>query len=74
MSPGADNTRVGLTLGKFAPLHRGHQSLIEKALAETDRLIVMIYDCGPYEDTWDRSGEANRREFQDWTIDELVLA
>ena len=24
--------RVGLTLGKFAPLHRGHQHLIETAL------------------------------------------
>jgi HTH-type transcriptional regulator, transcriptional repressor of NAD biosynthesis genes len=37
--------RVGLTLGKFAPLHRGHQRLIETALSETDRLIVMIYNC-----------------------------
>lgn len=37
--------RTGLTLGKFAPLHRGHQLLIEKALAENDRVIVMIYDC-----------------------------
>ncbi len=33
----------GLTLGKFAPLHRGHQLLIESALAEVDELIVMIY-------------------------------
>jgi NadR type nicotinamide-nucleotide adenylyltransferase len=37
--------RVGLTLGKFAPLHRGHQHLIETALSETERLIVLIYDC-----------------------------
>ena len=37
--------RVGLTLGKFAPLHRGHQHLIETALAETERLVVLIYDC-----------------------------
>jgi NadR type nicotinamide-nucleotide adenylyltransferase len=37
--------RLGLTLGKFAPLHRGHQHLIETALAETDHLFVMIYDC-----------------------------
>ena len=37
--------RVGLTLGKFAPLHRGHQHVIETALAETSRLIVLIYDC-----------------------------
>lgn len=35
----------GLTLGKFAPLHRGHQLLIETALSEVDALIVMIYDC-----------------------------
>jgi NadR type nicotinamide-nucleotide adenylyltransferase len=37
-------SRIGLTLGKFAPLHQGHQFLIETALAEVDRLIVVIYD------------------------------
>lgn len=36
---------VGLTLGKFAPLHRGHQLLIETALAEMDEVIVVVYDC-----------------------------
>jgi len=36
---------TGLTLGKFAPLHRGHQYLIETALAEVERLIIVIYDC-----------------------------
>lgn len=35
---------VGLTLGKYAPLHRGHQLLINKGSAETDLMIVMIYD------------------------------
>lgn len=30
-------------MGKFAPLHRGHQYLIEMALSEVDELIVMIY-------------------------------
>ncbi|MCB0211483.1 MAG: AAA family ATPase [Anaerolineae bacterium] len=34
----------GLTLGKFAPLHQGHQHLIETALAEMDELLVIIYD------------------------------
>jgi NadR type nicotinamide-nucleotide adenylyltransferase len=34
---------TGLVLGKFAPLHRGHQRLIETALAENDRVLVMIY-------------------------------
>ena len=36
---------TGLTLGKYAPLHKGHQFVIETALAEVDELVVMIYDC-----------------------------
>ncbi len=35
---------LGLTLGKYAPLHRGHQHVIEAALEETDRVVVVIYD------------------------------
>ena len=35
--------RHGLTLGKFAPFHRGHQLLLETALAEVDKLVVMVY-------------------------------
>ncbi len=42
----ARTLRTGLTLGKFAPLHLGHQWLIESALAQVDHLIVMIYACG----------------------------
>lgn len=37
--------KVGLTLGKFAPLHRGHQHVIETALLEMDHIIVVIYDA-----------------------------
>jgi len=37
--------RTGLTLGKYAPLHYGHQSVIETALDEMDHAIVIIYDC-----------------------------
>ncbi|MDH6369068.1 HTH-type transcriptional repressor of NAD biosynthesis genes [Paenibacillus sp. PastF-3] len=36
--------RLGLTLGKFAPLHKGHQFMIETALQEVDELIVVIYE------------------------------
>lgn len=35
----------GLTLGKFAPLHKGHQLVIETALAEMDKVSVIIYDA-----------------------------
>lgn len=36
---------TGLTLGKFAPLHKGHQLVIETALAETEHVVVLIYNC-----------------------------
>lgn len=35
----------GLTLGKFAPLHKGHQLVIETALAEMEEVSVIIYDA-----------------------------
>lgn len=35
---------TGLYLGKFAPLHKGHQHCIETALDEVDELFVLIYD------------------------------
>ncbi|XSG75975.1 AAA family ATPase [Herpetosiphon llansteffanensis] len=34
----------GLTLGKFAPLHKGHQLMIETALSEVAELHIIIYD------------------------------
>jgi HTH-type transcriptional regulator, transcriptional repressor of NAD biosynthesis genes len=35
----------GLTLGKYAPLHKGHQYVIDTALAEMDKVTVIIYDA-----------------------------
>ena len=35
----------GLTLGKYAPLHKGHQYVFEEALATVDELVVLIYNC-----------------------------
>lgn len=35
----------GLTLGKYAPFHRGHQLVVETALAEMDETIVIAYDA-----------------------------
>lgn len=36
--------KIGLTLGKFAPFHKGHQFVIETALQEMDEVWVIIYD------------------------------
>lgn len=35
--------KTGLALGKYSPLHKGHQWLFETALEEMDHLIVVIY-------------------------------
>jgi NadR type nicotinamide-nucleotide adenylyltransferase len=35
--------KTGLFLGKFAPLHKGHQMVIETALREVDLLYILIY-------------------------------
>lgn len=37
--------KIGLTIGKYAPLHKGHQYVIETALKEMDELIIFLYDC-----------------------------
>ena len=39
------NKTHGLTLGKFAPLHKGHQLVIETALVEMDEVSILIYDA-----------------------------
>ena len=36
--------KVGFTIGKFAPLHKGHQYLIEKGLKEMDKFYVVVYE------------------------------
>lgn len=36
--------KIGFTIGKFAPLHKGHQYMIELMLKEMDEVIVVVYD------------------------------
>lgn len=36
--------KIGVTIGKFAPMHKGHQFLLETALKEMDKLYVIVYE------------------------------
>jgi NadR type nicotinamide-nucleotide adenylyltransferase len=36
--------RIGLTLGKYAPFHSGHCYVIDRAIKEMDKVIVVVYD------------------------------
>jgi NadR type nicotinamide-nucleotide adenylyltransferase len=38
--------RLGLVVGKFSPLHLGHEFLIEEAARQCDRLLILSY-CNP---------------------------
>ena len=43
MAMEVEGLKRGLTLGKYAPLHRGHQLVIETALSEMDETIFINY-------------------------------
>ena len=36
--------KIGFTIGKFAPLHKGHQFLIETGMKEMDEFYIIVYD------------------------------
>ncbi len=36
--------KIGFTIGKFAPFHKGHEYLIQTALKEMDKVIVIVYE------------------------------
>lgn len=42
--------KTGLTIGKYAPLHKGHQFLLETALKEVEHLYVIVYEASEYTD------------------------
>ncbi len=65
--------KIGLTLGKFAPFHHGHQFVIETALAEVDELRLLIYDCPettsiplPVRSAWIRAIYPNVQVIEAW--------
>ena len=39
-----EKKKIGFTIGKFAPLHKGHQFVLETALKEMDEVYCVIYD------------------------------
>jgi HTH-type transcriptional regulator, transcriptional repressor of NAD biosynthesis genes len=39
--------RRGLVFGKYMPLHRGHQFVIDRAMAECDDVTIVVYDSKP---------------------------
>lgn len=40
--------KIGLTVGKFAPFHKGHHYLMEAAYKQVEHMVVIVYDA-PYQ-------------------------
>ncbi|MCI9063678.1 MAG: adenylyltransferase/cytidyltransferase family protein [Clostridia bacterium] len=36
--------KIGFTIGKFAPFHKGHRYLIDLAIKQMDEFYVVVYD------------------------------
>ena len=53
------NFPLGLVVGKFAPLHLGHEALVRHAAAQCDRLLVLSYTKPEF----DGCGVARRRQW-----------
>ncbi len=49
MTGGPPRFRLGLVVGKFSPLHRGHEGVIAAALARCDRVLVLGYSQPEFE-------------------------
>ena len=41
--------KIGFTIGKFAPFHKGHEYLIETALQDMDEFYVVVYDTPQFD-------------------------
>ena len=41
--------KIGFTIGKFAPFHKGHEYLIETAMKDMNEFYVVIYDTKDYD-------------------------
>lgn len=52
-----NNKKIGFTIGKFAPLHKGHQFLIETAIKEMDIFYVVVYDTDKINIDIEKRGE-----------------
>ena len=50
---------LGLVVGKFAPLHQGHEALIDHASKQCDQLLILSYTKPEF----DRCGVVNRRKW-----------
>jgi NadR type nicotinamide-nucleotide adenylyltransferase len=61
---------LGLVVGKFAPLHRGHELLVARAAQACERLLIVSYTKPEF----DRCGVAERRSWMAarWPMHERV--
>lgn len=62
----------GLIVGKFAPMHKGHKYLIDTALEQCERVIIIAYSNPDLGVTPEEKIKAFRRVFEGKPIDLIV--
>ena len=49
--------KIGFTIGKFAPFHKGHEYLIQTGIKEMDEFYVVVYDTNLVEISIEKRAE-----------------
>ena len=60
--------KVGFTIGKFAPFHKGHEYLIETALKDVDDFYVVIYDTPQFDIDIDTKEKWVKKKFDNKNV------
>jgi HTH-type transcriptional repressor of NAD biosynthesis genes len=70
---------TGLVVGKFCPLHKGHEYLIKSALEQCEKVIVISYTSESYtgcdaaeREKWIRAIECEQFRLEVYVLDGLV--
>jgi len=60
--------KIGFTIGKYAPYHKGHHYLINKALQEMDEFYIVVYDTPQFHIDIDTKIRWIKDDFKDINI------
>ena len=58
-----NSKKVGFTIGKFAPLHKGHEYLINTAISEVDEFYIVVYDTPQFNIRMEEKLNAIKQKF-----------
>ena len=58
-----NSKKIGFTIGKFAPFHKGHEYLINTAINEMDEVCIVVYDTPQFNISMEEKLNAIKQKF-----------